>query len=540
MNGATARRPARPARPSLRRVLLVGLLAPVLGIVALGAALLYAFALEAANSAYDRTLLASAKAIGEQLHVQGEGAQARLAASLPYSALEAFEADNRSRLYYRVTGFHGEMVSGFPDLPPPRPAGNERNTFAALVHFYDESYRDEPVRMAVLLQPVAGPDGHGMATIQVAETLELRQALARSLLLRTLTQQAALIAVIVLVVVFVVHRATRSVREFSGQVRARPETDLSPLPEGAAPRELQPLVEATNGVMARLAHLLAHQKRFVRDVSHQLRTPLAVLKAQVQSARRGDVDAATALAEIDHTVGRATELANQMLALAKVEQLRLQGDAPVRNWSGIVRAVALDLSALLAEAQLDFELATPPGPVPVRGHEWALRELTRNLMHNAIKHSPRGGRLAVTLAAEDGLARLVVADAGPGIADDLRQRLFEPFAAGGTHAGSGLGLAICREIVASLGGHIVLVNRQRGGAIDGLDATVELPLAGGPACLAEPRASSTALAAPGAEPAVLPAFWRPRAGASAPPAAVDPLAAAAPPSRLATPSEAGT
>ncbi len=472
-------RPAAP-RASLRRQLLLGLLAPVLGIVAMGAALLYGFALDAANLAYDRTLLASAKAIGEQLQVQGDGPQAQLAASLPYSALEAFEADNRSRLYYRVSGFRGEMVSGFEDLPPPRAAGEAPNTFAALVHFYDERFRGEPVRMAVLLQPVAGPEGHGMATIQVAETLQLRESLARSLLLRTLSQQAALIAVIALVVVFVVQHATRPVRMLGEHVRGRAATDLSPLPEtmvAAAPRELLPLVEATNGVMARLAHLLEHQKRFVRDASHQLRTPLAVLKAQVQSARRGDVDAATALAEIDHTVARATELANQMLALAKVEQLRQQGDAPLLDWADILRAVALDLSALMAAAQLDFELETAEAAMPVSSHEWALRELTRNLLHNAIKHSPRGAHLAVRLQLDGARARLTVADHGPGIPAELRQRLFLPFAAGGPQAGSGLGLAICREIVATLGGSIDLVNRARGGQVDGLDASVELPIA---------------------------------------------------------------
>ena len=472
---------ARPAfRASLRRQLLLGLLVPVLGIVALGAALLYGYALEAANSAYDRTLLASAKAIGEQLRVQGEGPEASLAATLPYSALEAFEADNHSRLYYRVSGFRGEMVSGFEDLPPPRPAGNAPNAFAALVHFYDEIYRGEPVRMAVLLQPVAGPEGHGMATIQVAETLQLRETLARNLLLRTLTQQALLIAVIAVVVVFVVQRATRPVRDLGEHVRARTETDLSPLPQSmvaAAPRELLPLVEATNGVMARLVHLLEHQKRFVRDASHQLRTPLAVLKTQVQSARRGDVDAATALAEMDHTVARATDLANQMLALAKVEQLRQQGDAPVLDWAPVVRAVALDLSALVADKHLDFELSMDENPAAVRSHEWALRELTRNLLHNAVKHCPAGSHLVVRLDVGDDVATLVVADSGPGLAADARPRLFEPFAARGPQAGSGLGLAICREIVTTLEGSIALANRERDGRLAGLDAIVRLPLA---------------------------------------------------------------
>ena len=151
--------------------------------------------------------------------------------------------------------------------------------------------------------------------------------------------------------------------DVSAQLNARSANDLAPIAGADAPRELLPLLQATNAVMARLGHLLEHQKRFVRDTSHQLRTPLAVLKTQVQSAQRGDVEPAQALAEIGHTVARATELANQMLALAKVEQLRQQGDAPVIDWAAITRAVALDLAPLIAERRLDFSLDTEAAPV---------------------------------------------------------------------------------------------------------------------------------------------------------------------------------
>jgi two-component system sensor histidine kinase TctE len=204
---------------------------------------------------------------------------------------------------------------------------------------------------------------------------------------------------------------------------------------------------------------------------------LAVLKTQVQSARRGDVAPAQALQEIAHTVDGATALANQMLALAKVEQLRHQGEAPLTDWSATVRAVALDVSALIADAGVDFELQTET--VHVRAHEWALRELTRNLLHNAIRHSPRSGRLAVTVKAAGDEALLCIADSGPGIADAQRERLFQPFAASqpdtAGHEGSGLGLAICREIVTALGGRITLDNRLQDGHTVGLDACVTLP-----------------------------------------------------------------
>jgi two-component system sensor histidine kinase TctE len=465
----------RPA--SLRAQLLVGILLPLLLVWAFNAASLYRQALGAADTAYDRTLLASAKAIGELLDVVDEGGRPRVRGSVAYSALESFEADNRSRIYYRVSGFDGEMVSGFDDMPAPRPqAAGARNVYAALVHFYDDRFRDQPVRMAVLLQPVAGTVGVGMATIQVAETLEVRRDLARRILMDTVWRELLLLGVIAAIVAGAVQLATRPVRALSRQLRERTEHDLSPIKASPAPRELEPVLDATNSVMARLAHLLDHQKRFVRDASHQLRTPLAVLKTQVQSAQRGDVEPAQALREIGVTVERATELANQMLALAKVEQLRQQADAGIVDWAGVVRAVALDLAPLVAQAALDFEIELTASLV--RAHEWSLRELTRNLLHNAIKQSPVQGKLDVRLQHEADAAVLTIADSGPGLGADVRMRLFQPFAAGHSRGGAGLGLAICSEIVASLGGRIELLDRKaQDGRVQGLDAVVRLPLA---------------------------------------------------------------
>ena len=472
---------------SLRGQLLLGILLPVALLIAFNSMSLYQQALTAADTAYDRTLLASAKSIGELLDVElgGDGSTAKLRGNVLYSALEPFEADNRSRMFYKVSGFAGELVSGFDELPSWRGPLPHDSVYAALVHFYDDAVRGEPVRVAVLLQPVAGQAGLGMATIQVAETLELRRALAQRLLVDTLWRQLALLAVIAAVVVWVVQRATRPLRAFSATLRSRADDDLSAVDASGASRELQPVIAATNTLMSRLAQLLEQQKRFVRDASHQLRTPLAVLKAQVQSARRGDVTAEVAWQEIALTVERATQLANQMLALAKAEQLQQERDAPVIEGGEVVRAVALELSPLMAQRQLDFEIDT--GAASIRAHAWALRELTRNLLHNAIKFSPPGGRLQVRWHAANGKARLVVADDGPGIGTDMRQRLFQPFAsatapaAAGSDAaageGSGLGLAICHQIALALEASIRLNNREaQAHDAAGLDAVVEFPL----------------------------------------------------------------
>jgi len=460
---------------SLRRYLLLGILVPVGLFVLVNTVSLYRQALQAVNTAYDRTLLASAKSIGEILDVRGYDDAAELRVTVPYAALEAFEADNQSRMYYRVSTQGGKLVSGFEALPFWRGKIPDRSTYAALVDFYDDRFGDEPVRVAVLLQPVASQEGRGMAVVQVAETLELRQTLTRKILFDTLWRQAVLVAVIALVAVVVVQRATRPVRRLSGELDARHEGDLTPISAPDAPRELLPLVEATNHVMARLSHLLDNQKRFVRDTSHQLRTPLAVLKTQVQSALRGDVEPRQALMEINETVERATVLANQMLSLAKVEQLRQQPDASVNDLAEVVRSVALELSPLIAGKDIDFDIATVNAPV--WSHEWMLRELTRNLLHNAIRHTPDGGTLSVRVVADSNSAALTLADSGPGISAELRTRLFQPFSAGDSRSGSGLGLAICQEIVGALQGTLSLDNRVSHGRVEGLDTTVRLPLA---------------------------------------------------------------
>ncbi|RYF64522.1 MAG: sensor histidine kinase, partial [Comamonadaceae bacterium] len=260
---------------SLRAQLLLGILLPVALFIVINSVSLYRQSLRAVTQAYDRTLLASAKTIGEQLDVEGYDEAAELRAKVPYSALEAFEADNQSRLFYRVSTIEGEMVSGFGELPFWRGTLPDRGAYAALVDFYDARFRGAPVRVAVMLQPVASERGRGMAVVQVAETLELRETLVRQILLDTLWRQLLLLGVIAAVAVAVVQRATQPVRDLGNAIDRRAPDDLSPIDAPDAPRELQPLIRATTDVMGRLQHLIDHQKRFVRDSAHQLRTPLA-------------------------------------------------------------------------------------------------------------------------------------------------------------------------------------------------------------------------------------------------------------------------
>jgi two-component system sensor histidine kinase TctE len=461
------------APQSLRRYLLAWIITPIALFVLVDTISLYRGALRSINTAYDRSLLASARSIGELLQIDGN----ELRVEVPYAALEIFEASNNSRMYYRIEGFEGEFVSGYEDLPVYRGTIPQKTAYPALVDFYDVEFRGETVRMAALYQPVAAEGSRGMALIQVAETLEVRQMLAREILLDTLLRQAMLIAVVALVVWVVVARALVPVETLRRQLLSRSGEDLSPLHAEQAPRELQPMVTALNTLMQRLQRLVGHQLRFVRDASHQLRTPLAVLKTQVQNAQAGP-PAPDTLQAMNATVDRAIALANQMLALAKVEQVHGEAQRETLNLSEVASDVAVDLSPLIADKHLDFELDAHDAYL--RGHPWMLRELLRNLLHNAIRETPPRGALSVLVVPGSTSVRLVVRDSGPGLAASQREHLFEPFHTGHPNTGSGLGLAICREICQSLGATIDLVNRTEQGRVAGLDAVVVFPAAAAP------------------------------------------------------------
>jgi len=454
---------------SLRRYLMAGIIAPLALFIVFDTVSLYRSALASLNTAYDRSLLLSARSIGELLTVSG----GLLRVDLPAAALEILD-DEDTRMAYRITGFDGELVSGTADLPLYTGKLPRRSAYAALVDFYDADYRGDPVRMAALYQPVASSDSRGVALIQVAETLEVRQRLARQILAQTLLRQALLLVVIVAVTGWVVTRALRPVASLRQQLDSRDDRDLSPIEGRGLPDEMQPMLAATNDLMARLKRLVDHQRQFVRDASHQLRTPLAVLKTQAQNGLSGHADPIKTLAEMHSTVDRAIRLANQMLALAKVEQAHGEVEPGAVDLAELAQEVALDLSPLIGEKGLDFELLADT-PLWVRGHPWMLRELARNLLHNAIRETPEGGELTLAVAMAGPRVELRVRDSGPGLAEAQREHLFEPFHTGHPTTGSGLGLTICREVCERLGGTIALVNRVEQGRVVGLDAVVHFP-----------------------------------------------------------------
>ena len=265
---------------------------------------------------------------------------------------------------------------------------------------------------------------------------------------------------------------------------------LEPLPEAGLPAEVQPLVHALNGLLGRLDRALGAQRAFIADAAHELRTPLAAVHLQAQIAERAGTDAErrAALAELKAGLARATHLVEQLLTLAREEPgVAERPFAPV-NLVELARSVVGDHAAIAAARGVDLGIAgehaeSAADRIVVNGDAAGLRALLSNLVDNAVRYAPAGGRVDVGLDKEGQDVVLAVRDSGPGIPASERGRVFDRFyrvpAPGATDvSGSGLGLAIVKRIAERHDANIALGPGISGPVGEGLGVTVRFPAAG--------------------------------------------------------------
>lgn len=248
----------------------------------------------------------------------------------------------------------------------------------------------------------------------------------------------------------------------------RDADDLSPLPPQRS-LEAQATASAIDRVLAQQQERAERHKRMVADASHQIRTPLAALRTQLQSATPASI--AQQRPDMLRTVDRATQVANEFLSRIKLDQrLRAPSEGAPQRLDDVAREAALEFSPLIADKRLAFELDALP--MSVRADAWMLGELVRNLLANAIGHTPAGASLGIVVRRAVGAPELVVWDSGAGISDSVRERVFEPFAAATLGTGVGLGLSICRQLAQAMGAEVQLFNRSDGHRVVGVDAVV--------------------------------------------------------------------
>jgi two-component system OmpR family sensor kinase len=259
---------------------------------------------------------------------------------------------------------------------------------------------------------------------------------------------------------------------------ARRPDDLNPLPEADAPRELKPFITSINGLLMRMRLLLDQQRRFVADAAHELRTPITALSLQAENLDAIELPegARSRVAALRQGMHRTKHLLEQLLAIARYEAKPLSGAMQKVSLDETAKDVAADLLSQAVDHGIDlgFEIVEP---VTVCGEPVALSIMIRNLLENALRHAPSGGRVDVGVYREDGSAVLQIEDPGPGIAAGDLEKIFEPFFRGSRPQGegTGLGLSIVKRIVESLGGAITLENIT-GHDRSGVRATVRLPV----------------------------------------------------------------
>ncbi len=438
---------------ALRTRLLAAMLGPLLGIaglLGLAGAVLIGDVVRRTN---DRVLGGALGAVAETVEVE----RGAVTLDLPAAAFGMLENAERDNVYYRIA-VADRLLTGYADLPAPR----VDELLVDVPRFRFARYRDADIRIAEVrraLPQIAEP-----VIVQVAETLEGRAALTRHLMSALLVVEMVLVGVAVLLTRPALAWSLRPLARLRDVVVARDTRaapDLSPLETGPLPAELRPLADAFGHLLARLDTATAGVRRFTADASHQMRTPLAVLKVQVALARRGDP---AALGEIADAADRLEHLVTQLLALARAEEAGASPPLERVDLREVAVAVINRRIGQAIEAEVDLHLEAPDGVV-VRGHRTLLFEIVSNLLDNAIRYGGRGGSVAVTVeAAADG-ATIAVADCGPGLPDADLPRLGERFVRLATSAGqegSGLGLAIVRSAAQRLGARLELVNTRPG------------------------------------------------------------------------------
>ncbi len=264
----------------------------------------------------------------------------------------------------------------------------------------------------------------------------------------------------------IVHRPMRALEAALRHGASPQEADI--------PGEWQPLLRTFRGALRAQHAAIDRQRVFLADASHQLRTPFAVLRAQLQGMQSGELSVTDTLPKMLATVDRSSALVQQILSMAKVEQLAAQCNWQPVNLENVAREVCLECAPLIARKGLDISLESVP--VTLLTDSWMLGELLRNLLSNAIHHAPQGSAIGLVVRVLPDQAEIIVWDNGGGIDEALRDRLFEPFQSASGSGGVGLGLSICRQIAQSMHAQVNLYNRVQDDKVVGVDAVVRWPL----------------------------------------------------------------
>lgn len=455
-----------PAIYSLRRRLLGWLLVStaVIGVIALMDT--YREAVKTADVVSDRVLAGSALAIAERVVVAEDGS---LEVDIPYVALEMLTSAAQDRVFYRVDGPPGQFITGYQTLPSLAEEPGASTTFA------DATFRGEPIRLAALRRSASTGINSVPFVVTVAETTIARRQLAQTILFRSALRLGMMIAGAAMIVWIAVTFSLRPLYRLGDAIAERSPDDLHPIGE-RVPNEVQGLVETVNSFMGRLQSALDALRNFTGNASHQLRTPLAIIRTQLALAQRAGSfeETKAAVKKADEAVADAERILAQLLLMAKIDAA---GKDEVRMLERIdlvelVREITAEHVPAAGEADIDLGF-DGEGEAFIRAEPLLVGEMLKNLIGNALLYAGRGAEVTTRVVAREGSVSLEVEDNGPGIRPELREAVLRRFARGGNEApGSGLGLPIVEEIAELYGATTDLGDGADG---RGLKVTIRFP-----------------------------------------------------------------
>ena len=450
----------RPPRRSLLGEVLDWMLAPLFLLWPMSVAITYVVAQNIAAVPYDQALAHNLLVLEQQVEARNNEA----VLDMSTSARAILRANETESVFWLVLGSRGEYLGGdrqlpIPDALAPTPMG--------VVRYADASLRGFGLRLAYKRLDIGLPAARA-PMIVVAETVERRTQLANDIIKGVIIPQFIVLPIAVLLVWFGLSRGIAPLNALQIRLRARRPDDLSPMDERAAPTEIAPLLAAMNDLLQRQSQTVQTQRRFVADAAHQLKTPLAGLRTQAELALRdaSPDEMQSSLRQLVTGSERATRLVNQLLQLANAENPESVGLVEVD-----LHALAYERTAHWATHAMamgtDIGFEGEDMAVPILGHALLLGELINNLLDNALRYTPAGGRVTVRLRPGSDLDRvdLDVEDSGPGIPLAERERVFDRFyrVLGSQADGSGLGLAIVKEIAQKHGATVHILDNPDGG-----------------------------------------------------------------------------
>lgn len=431
---------------SLHGRLLAWLVVPLLFLSAAHLISTYFDTRKTAEAIFDKLLVTLALSISE--HALASGGDI-----LTDDLLELIRETTNDNLYYKVVGPDNSFIMGYEDIPEP-PGGI--NVLEQHLQFYDSVYFDQEVRVIAVSSLIDRPDSSGWMTTFVAQTLNDRDDYVSSILFDGLFRVILLIVAAAVLLSIGISLGLRPLKRLAVSVQRRDVNDLSAIRQDIWPMEIEGLVGALNGLLKRLAANISMTKRFVENAAHQLRTPVTALLPQSELAlRHAESDRERkAVGRIRQSAAKIARLTNQLLNLTYAESVSLsEGDLKTIDLAALVEEHARNFSERHADLDIDLD----PKPAALLGKRLLLGEVIDNLLDNAVKHAGISAPIVVRTYIDGAEAVLEVADHGPGIAADDRDKVFERFyRATKAPGGSGLGLAIVKEIVDAHRGSVSL------------------------------------------------------------------------------------